>query len=98
MAFRKEGFSLSNKVAAVIAVGGNRNGGQGLTIRAVQAAPMAQNMLIVGEAKPASHPGAAVWNNSERFLDDEGNAATIASVGRRVAEVVLMLAGRPTPT
>jgi multimeric flavodoxin WrbA len=94
MAFRKDGFALGNKVGAVLAVGGSRNGGQEQAIKSVQTVLSAQNMLIVGEAKPLCHCGATVWNNGDAFLQDEGNQATIKSVGQRVAEVALMIAAQ----
>jgi len=97
MAFRKDDFALSNKVAGVLAVGGARNGGQELTIKSVQTALLCQNMIVVGEAKPSCHTGAAVWNNGEHFLKDEVNKATASSLGRRVAEVACGLAGAPVP-
>lgn len=89
IAFRKNGFQLSKKVGAVIAVGGNRNGGQELAIRAVQTCLISQDMIVVGEAQPASHSGAAVWNSGEDFLADEINLATLASVGKQVAQVAM---------
>jgi len=97
MAFRKSDFALSNKVAGVLAVGGARNGGQELTIKSVQTALLCQNMIIVGEAKPSCHGGAAVWNNGEKFLNDELNQATATSLGRRVAEVARRVAGVAAP-
>jgi multimeric flavodoxin WrbA len=92
MACRKNNFSLSNKVAAVVAVGGGRDGGQELTIRSVQTALMSQNMIIVGEGQPSCHTGAAVWNTGDQFAADENNQKTVAAVGRRVAEVAMKLA------
>jgi multimeric flavodoxin WrbA len=89
MTFRKNGFQLSNKVGAVVAVGGTRNGGQELAIRSVQTCLMSQDMIVVGEAQPLSHGGAAVWNSGDNFLADETNQATLKSVGKRVAQVAL---------
>lgn len=94
MAFRKDEFALGNKVGGVLAVGGARNGGQELTIKSVQTALLCQNMIVVGEAKPSCHSGAAVWNNGEDFLEDKLNKATASSLGQRVAEVALRMAGR----
>jgi multimeric flavodoxin WrbA len=94
VAFRRADFALSNKVGGVLAVGGTRNGGQELTIRSVQTALMSQDMIVVGEAKPHCHGGSAVWNSGDGFLNDEINRTTIASLGRRMAEVALLLAGK----
>ena len=93
MVFRKDNFALRNKVAGVLAVGGARDGGQELTITSVQTSLLCQNMIIVGEATPTSHGGAAVWNNGKDFAEDELNQATAASLGRRVAEVARCVAG-----
>ena len=92
--FRKNGFTLGNKVGAALAVGGGRNGGEEQVVKSVQTVLLAQNMLVVGEAKPHCHCGATVWNNGDDFLQDKDNQATIQSVGQRVAEVALMVAVR----
>ena len=94
MTFRKDDFRLSNKVAGVLAIGGARDGGQELAIRSVQIALNSQNMIVVGEAKPSCHAGAAVWNMGDDFLADEQNQKTINCQGQRVAEVALLLAGK----
>ena len=60
--FRRNGFLLRNKVGGVIAVGGFRNGGQELTIQAVQAAMLVQDMVVVSEGRPTSHYGATLWS------------------------------------
>jgi multimeric flavodoxin WrbA len=92
MAFRKDDFALGNKVGGVLAIGAGRTGGgQELAIQSVLAALISQNMLVVGEAKPASHGGASVWNSGDDFLQDEMNQATIKSLGQRVAEVAMMV-------
>ena len=91
--FRKNGFALSDKVGAVVAVGGSRNGGQEQAIKSIHTILSAQNMLIAGEAKPLCHCGASVWNQGEHFLQDETNKATLQSVGQRLAEVALLLTG-----
>ncbi|NUQ63732.1 MAG: flavodoxin family protein [Pirellulales bacterium] len=92
MVFRKNDFSLGNKVGGVLAIGGSRSGGgQELAIQSVLAALMSQNMLVAGEAKPLCHGGASVWNSGDDFLQDEMNQATIKSLGQRVAEVALLV-------
>jgi len=94
MTFRKNNFSLSNKVAGVLAVGGVRNGGQEITIQSVLAALLCQEMIIVGDGRPTAHIGATVWNNGKSpVTEDEFGMATAKNLGRRVAEVALQLAG-----
>jgi multimeric flavodoxin WrbA len=94
MVFRKEGFALSNTVAGVLAVGGARNGGQELTIQSIQAALFCQEMIVVGESRPTAHFGPGVWSNREfeKVTDDEVGMAATRNLGRRVAEVALLVA------
>ncbi len=90
---------LANKVAGVLAVGGGRNCGLELTIRSVQVALMAQQMIVVGDAPPTGHWGGTVWGGNPAVTsgpapdiarDTEG-IATVKNLGRRVAEMVLRL-------
>jgi len=92
-AFRKLNFPLSGKVAGVVAVGANRNGGQELTIACIQAAMMCHEMLVVGDGKPTAHRGATVWNQGDDITKDEFGLSTAKNLGRRVAEVALLVAG-----
>jgi len=93
IAFRKSNFALGNKVAGVLAVGGVRNGGQELTIQSVQAALLCQEMILVGTARPSARTGATVWNDPAREIaKDEYGIGTAKDLGRRVAEVALMIA------
>ena len=88
--FRARKFALANKVAAVVAVGGVRNGGQELTIQSIQAALMCQEMLVVGDGRPTAHTGATLWNSGKDDIsDDEFGLGTAKNLGRRVAEVAL---------
>lgn len=92
--FRKQGLALANKVGAVLAVGGVRNGGQELTIQSVQTALMCHEMIIVGDGRPTAHFGATLWNNGDDDIsDDEFGLTTTRNLGRRVAEVVLQRTG-----
>lgn len=94
IAFRKNNFALSNKVAGVLAVGGARNGGQELTIQSVQAALLCQEMIIVGDARPGARIGATVWNDGKGDVtNDEFGMASAKNLGRRVAQVSLRLRG-----
>jgi multimeric flavodoxin WrbA len=86
--FRRNGFLLQNKVGGVIAVGGFRNGGQELAIQAVQAAMLVQDMVVVGDGRPSSHYGAALWSGHPDGIEkDVSGLETARNLGRRVAEV-----------
>ncbi|HCF96327.1 MAG TPA: flavodoxin family protein [Verrucomicrobia bacterium] len=94
MYFRQEGFVLSNKVAGVVAVGGSRNGGQETTISAVQSILMTQELVIVGDGRPRAHGGGTVWSGIEGGVEaDEYGLASAKNLGRRIAEVGLMMHG-----
>jgi multimeric flavodoxin WrbA len=93
VAFRKQGFALGNKVAGVLAVGGARNGGQELTIQSIQAALLCQEMIVVGDARPSGRIGAMLWSEGGDVDDDESGLQTARSLGRRVAEVGMRVAG-----
>ena len=94
--FRKNNFALANKVGAVLAVGGVRNGGQELTIQSVQTALLCHEMILVGDGRPTGHFGATLWNNgSDDISEDEFGLATARNLGRRVAEVALHRLGAP---
>ncbi|OHB77530.1 MAG: hypothetical protein A2W31_11640 [Planctomycetes bacterium RBG_16_64_10] len=93
--FRQDQFTLANKVAGVLAVGGARNGGQELTLRAVHTALFAQEMIVVGDGRPTAHWGGTLWNNAgDEIWRDEPGVATAKNLGRRVAEIALRLHGR----
>lgn len=91
IAFREKGFALSGKIGAVLTIGGSRNGGQELTIQSVQTSLMAHEMLIIGEGRPSSHWGATLWSKDNSVAADEFGIGTARSLGRRVAEVALMI-------
>lgn len=93
MAFRKDGFTLRNKVAGVVAVGGARNGGQELTIQSIQAALMCQDMILVGDGKPSGRVGVAFWNVDDSIAQDKPGLDGARNLGARVAEVARALAG-----
>ncbi len=90
IALRARRFALSGKVGGVVAVGGVRNGGQELTISGIQAALLAQEMVLVGDGRPTCHTGATVWNSgNDDISNDEFGISTLKNLGRRVAEVAL---------
>jgi multimeric flavodoxin WrbA len=94
---------LANKVAGVLAVGGGRNCGLELTIRSVQVALMAQQMIVVGDAPPTGHWGGTVWGGNPAvgsgaatdITRDEAGIATVKNLGRRVAEIAARLQSPP---
>lgn len=86
---------LTNKVGGVVATGGGRNGGMELTIRSVQAAMTSHQMIVIGDAPPTSHWGGTVWAGAGPTITaDEFGISTAKNLGRRVAEVALLLARR----
>jgi multimeric flavodoxin WrbA len=91
-------YALSNKVAGVVAVGGSRNGGQEATIQSVQMSLFCQEMIVVGNGRPSSRLGGTVWSGAEGgVLKDEYGMTTTKTLGRRVAEVALRMAGSSRP-
>jgi len=88
--FRRDNFSLSGKIAGVLAVGGSRNGGQELAIQSVQAAMLCHEMLVVGDGRPTGHFGARLWNDgSDDISTDAFGVTTAKNLGRHVAEVAM---------
>ncbi|MBN1818103.1 MAG: flavodoxin family protein [Sedimentisphaerales bacterium] len=88
----RSSFGLAGKVAGVLAVGGARNGGQELVIASVQAALMAQEMIVVGDSRPTGHRGATVWSGmKEGLMADEWGLSTAKNLGKRVAQVALQV-------
>ena len=93
--FRRNGFLFRDKVGGVIAVGGFRNGGQELAIQAVQAAMLVQDMVVVGDGRPTSHYGAALWSGHPDGIEkDTVGLETARNLGRRVAEVATRMHGK----
>ena len=91
-------YVLSNKAAGVVAVGGTRNGGQEATIQSVQMSLFCQEMILVGNGRPGSRLGATVWSGAEGgVLKDEFGMTTTKTLGRRVAQIALQLAGPARP-
>lgn len=89
---KRNGDRLRDRVGAVLSVGQVRNGGQELTIQAVQAALLTHDMICVSGA---SHFGAALWSGGPGGIEgDETGLEAARGVGRRVAEVAAMQAGR----
>ena len=90
MAFRST-FALRNKVGGAVAVGAARNGGQELTLQTIHAAMFCQDMIIVSDGKPTARLGGILVSTKDDISKDEAGLATARSLGRRVAEVALLL-------
>lgn len=90
MAFRGT-FALRNKIGGAVAVGAARNGGQELTLQTIHAAMLCQDMIIVSEGKPTSRLGGIVVSTKDDISGDATGLATARSLGRRVAELALLL-------
>jgi multimeric flavodoxin WrbA len=94
--FRRNDFVFRNKVGAVLAVGGVRNGGQELTIQAVQAALMCHDMICVGDGLDTCHFGGTMFSGDPKGLDmDTFGRRTAQNLGKRVAQVVGLLYPSP---
>ena len=92
VALARNGSLLRNKVGGVLAVGGVRNGGQELTIQAVQAAMFCHDMVCVGGGTKAAHFGAALVSNEQKGIEcDEIGIETARDIGRRVAGLAMLL-------
>jgi multimeric flavodoxin WrbA len=90
MAFRGT-FAMRNKVGGALAVGAARNGGQELTLQTIHAAMLCQDMIIVSEGRPTSRLGGILVSVKDDVSKDDTGLTTARSLGRRVAEVALML-------
>ena len=90
--FRRNGFIFHNKVGGILAVGGVRNGGQELTIQAVQAAMLCQDMICVGDGISTAPFGAALWSGGPGGIEnDETGLETARNLGRRLAQVTVKM-------
>ncbi len=90
--FRK-GFALKDKVAASLAVGGARNGGQELVNESMKWVLMSMQMVLVGDGEPTVHRGATLWNQKDDVTADEWGMGTAAALGTRVAQTALKIRG-----
>ena len=90
--FRRNGWVFRNRVAGVLAVGGVRNGGQELTIQAVQSACLCHDMICVSDGRETAHFGAALWSGGpDGLANDTIGLETARNLGRRVAELACRL-------
>ncbi len=90
--FRRNDWIFRNRVGGILAVGGVRNGGQELTIQAIQAAMLCHDMICVSDGQPTAHFGATLFSGSAGGIEgDELGLQTARHLGRRVAEVALCM-------
>jgi multimeric flavodoxin WrbA len=87
----KKSFELRNKVAGCLAVGGARNGGHEVVLQSLRAALAGYDIIVVGDGKPISHMGGTLWADKGDATKDEWGMTTVKNMGKRVAEVALML-------
>lgn len=88
----RNGSLLHNKVGAVLAVGGVRNGGQELTIQAVQATLFCHDMVCVGGGTKAAHFGATLVSETGKdIVSDTVGIETAKDIGRRVSRLAAQL-------
>jgi len=85
---------LRNRVGGAIAVGGDRHGGQETAIQAILNVYLVYEVLAVGGVFPGGNFGGTVWSHDKGAegarLDEEG-LQTVRGLGRRVAQVALLL-------
>jgi multimeric flavodoxin WrbA len=94
--FRRNGWVFRNRVGGVLAVGGVRNGGQELTIQAVQAAMLCHDMICVSDGQPTAHFGATAFSGVEGGVEhDDFGLQTARGLGTRVAQVALRMRSAP---
>jgi len=91
---RRPGSLLRDKVGGVIAVGGFRHGGQEITIQAVHAAMLIQDMILVGDGFATFHFGGTMWSgHPQGYTADGFGKDTVANLGKRVAGLAARLHG-----
>lgn len=88
----RNGLRWHNKAGGVLVVGGVRNGGQELTMQAVQAAMLCHDMVCVGGGTKAAHFGAALVSHVKKGVEkDATGLAAAGDLGRRVAGLARLL-------
>ncbi len=92
LAFRQGGFPLRNKVGGGIAVGAGRNTGVELILQQLIMFMLSQGMVVVGDGTPGDHWGGTMQSQGEELSKDEGSLNTVRGVGKRVAEIALLMA------
>lgn len=90
MPLREGGMPLADKPVGALAVGGNRNGGQELTVQQILTAMLSYSMVPVGGKSPAML-GGTLWNSKDDVSQDESGMQSAKLLGTHVAEVALKL-------
>jgi len=90
--FRRNDWIFRNRIGGVLAVGGSRNGGQELTIQAVQASLLCQDMICVSDGRGTAHFGATVFSGGQGGVEaDTFGLQTVRNLGCRIAELAILL-------
>lgn len=93
-------YGLSNKIGAGLVVGGNRNGGEEMTLLALYHYYMIHNMIVIGtgpDRTPGCYLGACATTYpqsgqvSDAVLQDQLGIKSAKMAGRRLAEVLNMM-------
>lgn len=82
---RRQGFQLSNKVGAAMAVGGSRNGGQEKTIQSIHEWMHIHGMIVVGDG---AHFGGILQKPA---LEDEEGLKTAVDTVNKLCDVLGMM-------
>ncbi len=89
---RRNGFILKNIIGGALATGGSRNGGQELTIQAIHASMLIQDMIIVSDGCDTAHFGGTVWSRAGNGdFDDEAGYNICQNLGKRIAETCMLV-------
>jgi multimeric flavodoxin WrbA len=91
--FRRNGFPLLNKVGGGLVVGSGRNTGQELILQQLLLFMVSQGMVVVGDGPPTSHWGGTLRAVNDDVSKDAEGLATTKGMGKRVAEVALLMSG-----
>jgi len=90
--FRRNGWLFENRLAGALTVGAVRNGGQELTIQAVQAACLCHNMICVSDGRDTAHFGATLWSgHPDGIKNDTIGLETTQNLGKRLAQLACQL-------
>ncbi|WP_292461516.1 flavodoxin family protein [Methanolobus sp.] len=82
---RRQGFQLSNKVGAAMAVGGSRNGGQEKTIQSIHEWMHIHGMIVIGDG---GHFGGILQKPAQ---DDEEGMKTAVDTVNKLCDVLEMM-------
>jgi multimeric flavodoxin WrbA len=90
MAFRST-CALHNKIGGAVAVGAARNGGQELTLQTIHAAMFCQDTIVGCDGRPTARLGGILVGTKDDISQDATGLAAARGLGRRVAEVALLV-------